>query len=74
MLHFAHGGMRMEGDCGTEGPWADCGLRSGYPAMQRSQIRAAERAVWPAGRAETAASQGGLRACLLYTSDAADDM
>eukprot|EP00969_Alexandrium_andersonii_P269790 11924699-Alexandrium_andersonii.AAC.1 len=39
--------------------------------------RAADRAVWPLGRAGTAAPSGfllGPEPCLLYTSDAADDM
>eukprot|EP00969_Alexandrium_andersonii_P241627 10669401-Alexandrium_andersonii.AAC.1 len=31
-LHVTHGGLRIEADCGTDGPWADCGLHFGHPA------------------------------------------
>eukprot|EP00969_Alexandrium_andersonii_P157097 6944322-Alexandrium_andersonii.AAC.1 len=33
ILHFSHGGLRIEADCSTDGHWADCRLRFGHPAM-----------------------------------------
>eukprot|EP00969_Alexandrium_andersonii_P065821 2902425-Alexandrium_andersonii.AAC.1 len=32
MFKFTHGGLRIEADCSTDGPWADCGLHFGHPA------------------------------------------
>eukprot|EP00969_Alexandrium_andersonii_P353146 15439225-Alexandrium_andersonii.AAC.1 len=33
ILHFIHGGLRIEAHCSTDGPFADCGLHSGPLAM-----------------------------------------
>eukprot|EP00969_Alexandrium_andersonii_P322631 14255273-Alexandrium_andersonii.AAC.1 len=30
--HFTHGGLRIDANCGTDGPWVDCGLRFGHLA------------------------------------------
>eukprot|EP00969_Alexandrium_andersonii_P233519 10310045-Alexandrium_andersonii.AAC.1 len=32
-LHVPHGGSRIEADCSTDGPCADCGLHFGPRAM-----------------------------------------
>eukprot|EP00969_Alexandrium_andersonii_P350101 15432523-Alexandrium_andersonii.AAC.1 len=33
ILHFTHGGLQIEADCSTDGPWAYCGLHCGCPSM-----------------------------------------
>eukprot|EP00969_Alexandrium_andersonii_P202501 8947228-Alexandrium_andersonii.AAC.1 len=33
VFHFTHGELRIEVGCGTDGPWADCGLHFGPLAM-----------------------------------------
>eukprot|EP00969_Alexandrium_andersonii_P008343 363355-Alexandrium_andersonii.AAC.1 len=37
MLRVTRGGLRIEADCSTGGPWAHCGLHFGHPAAQRCQ-------------------------------------
>eukprot|EP00969_Alexandrium_andersonii_P034643 1515587-Alexandrium_andersonii.AAC.1 len=33
ILRFREGGLRIEADCSTDAPLADCGLHFGHPAM-----------------------------------------
>eukprot|EP00969_Alexandrium_andersonii_P102481 4523285-Alexandrium_andersonii.AAC.1 len=33
VLHFPHGGLRIEADFSFDEPWADCGLHVGFLAM-----------------------------------------